>query len=26
VSRLLVSQQHWLYINYAVRRREVVFW
>jgi hypothetical protein len=25
-SRLLVSRQHWLYINYAARRRDVVFW
>jgi hypothetical protein len=25
-SRLLVSRQHWLYINYAVRHRDVVFW
>jgi hypothetical protein len=26
VSRLLVLRQHWLYINYAARRRDVVFW
>jgi hypothetical protein len=25
-SRLLVSWQHWLYINYTARRRYVVFW
>jgi hypothetical protein len=25
-SRLLVSRQHWLYINYTTRRRDVVFW
>jgi hypothetical protein len=25
-SRLLFSRQHWLYINYAMRRRDVVFW
>jgi hypothetical protein len=25
VSRLLVSRQHWLYINYAAHRRDVVF-
>jgi hypothetical protein len=26
VSRLLVSRQHWLYINYAARHRDVVYW
>jgi hypothetical protein len=25
-SRLLVSQQHWLHINYVAHRRDVVFW
>jgi hypothetical protein len=25
-SRQLVSRQHWLYINYTTRRRDVVFW
>jgi hypothetical protein len=25
-SRLLVSQQHWLYINYSAHRRDFVFW
>jgi hypothetical protein len=25
-SRLLVSRQHWLYINYVAHRRDVVFW
>jgi hypothetical protein len=25
-SRLLVSRQHWLYINYTACRRDVVFW
>jgi hypothetical protein len=26
VLQQLVSRQHWLYINYAARRRDVVFW
>jgi hypothetical protein len=25
-SRLLVSRQHWLYINYSTHRRDVIFW
>jgi hypothetical protein len=26
VPRVLVSRSQWLYIDYAVRRRDIVFW